>query len=229
MFDPLTAFSVAAVFALLSGCVFGFIYPVLPSELRRSARDWQIGTLMMAVCLAFYAAINIVESSWVRWGGNVLWFFATAFYWRSMRRYFNQPDNYMVFFAAGAGTFASIMFMVVLPNFEMRVAIATICGCVALAGAAFTLIEHRKTNPSKGGWVLATLFIASTLLLIARSLYYLKVDARDGVMIASKQFAISIAPVLLSALPIIGTIAFALMCIERAHLSKRVTVSAHVT
>jgi hypothetical protein len=216
MFDPLTAFSVASAFALLTGGVFGFAYSALPAELHRSARDWQVGTLMMGAALVLFAAVNVFESGWARWCGNVLWFFATAFYWRSIRRYFNWPENHLVFFAAGAGAFASLLFMALLPNFAMRVAIATICGSIGLIGAAYTLFQNRKTDHSYVGWVMIVLFVSTTSLLVARSLYYLKVDARAGVMLGSKSFVISITPILLSALPVIGTTAFVLMCLERA-------------
>jgi hypothetical protein len=170
---------------------------------------------MMAVCLAHFAAINVVDSGWVRWSGNVWWFFATALYWRAVRRFFNWPENHMVFFAAGAGAFASLLFMALLPNFAMRVAIATICGSIALIGASYTLFRNRKNHFPKSGWVLVGLFVVTTLLLVLRSLYYLNVDARGGVMLGSKSFVISIAPILLSALPVTGTIAFVLMCLER--------------
>jgi hypothetical protein len=216
MFDPFTAFSVASAFALLTGGAFGFAFGALAPELRRSARDWQIGTLMMAGSLALFAAVNVFESGWVRFFGNVLWFFGTAFYWRSIRRYFDWPENHVVFFAAGAGAFASLLFMALLPNFAMRVAIATICGSIALIGATYTLFQNRKTNQSYSGWVLIVLFAATILLMLARSLYYLKVDARGGVMLGSKSFAVAIAPILLSALPVIGTTAFVLMCLERS-------------
>jgi uncharacterized membrane protein HdeD (DUF308 family) len=226
MFDSLTAFSIASIFSLMSGALLGSVYRSLPEDVQPSARDWVIGTLMLAACLAFFAALGQNPASWIRLSGNVFWFFGIAFYWRAIRRHFKLHDNPMVFFAAGAATMASATFLLVLPHFSTRVALTTLLGCVPMIGAAYTLIKHRQDHNSVSGWVLVVLFLASTVLLIVRGLYFHNSATQIGSMVQSKNFALSLAPILLSALPILGTTAFLLLCFERGlrapHLAARV-------
>jgi hypothetical protein len=214
MFDSLTAFTVASIFSLLSGGLFASVYRSLPEDLHSSARDWIVGTLALGVCLACFAAISTQPSSWVRLAGNTLWFFGVAFYWRSIRRYYKQPDNPMVFFAAGAGTMASATFLFVLPHLSTRVGIATLLGSLPMLGAAYTLIQQQRIQKTSSGWTLSALFLVSIALLIARGVYFQN-NARASSMIESKSFALSMMPILISTLPVLGTMAFLLLCFER--------------
>lgn len=162
-----------------------------------------------------------VDASWRRdLGaalGNIFWFLGVALYWRSIRRFFAVRDNPLVFFAAGAGVMGSVFFLIVLPHFSTRIALVTLFGSLPLLGAAYTLWRHRGEPASPCGWVLIALFIGSIALLIVRTGFFLAGAARADAMVESKSFALSLAPVLLVSLPIVGTTAFVLLCLERVH------------
>jgi hypothetical protein len=110
---------------------------------------------------------------------------------------------------------ASAMFLYVLPHFSTRVGIVTLLGSLPMLGAAYTLIRQQRMKKSPSGWILSALFLMSITLLVARSFYYFHNGARPSSMIESKNFALAIAPILISTLPVLGTMAFLLLCFER--------------
>lgn len=229
MFDTYTVFSSAGILAFLSAAIFGSTYRCMPHALRSSVRDWCIGTFLLAACSTAFALLANHPTSLVRFAGNSFWLLGVTFYWRSVRRFFGAADTPMVFLAAVVGMFVTLTFTIVIPHFAVRVALATVLSIAPLALATVTLLTHRAQVRSISGLILTGIFLTAICLLIVRGFYFHDSRMNGASMLTAANLWVSIVPVLLCALPIVGTTAFAVLCLERvrrdASLSPRVDPS----
>jgi diguanylate cyclase (GGDEF)-like protein len=213
--DAATAFVVATGFTLLNGAVLGFMHPALTDDIKPSAADWRIGTLLFAAACTLFAANGVSGVLWLLPIANACLFIGFALYWRSIRRYVRRDDHPWIFVPAALGIVALTWFTLVSPNLPLRVAIATVLNVFYTVAMASVLLRHLKQERSRAGAFLIVLLAVLTLLVVLRAVYYATLGADARSITAAGSLVAALSPLLIAALPIVGTTAFALLCFER--------------
>src|SRR5574343_1183512 len=110
--DPRTAFILTTAFALLTGGILGLMHRGLSREIRPSAADWRIGTLLAAGGVLLLAAQS-PDSAWLLIPvGNTSIFLGFSLYWRSVRRFDHLPDTAWVYLPSVLGSLTLTWFTV---------------------------------------------------------------------------------------------------------------------
>lgn len=243
--DPRTALLVASLMSLLNGGLLGLMHRSLPYEVRRSAVDWRIGTLLLAGAGLLLVAN---DSAGVPGAGRsaepleilllaaavlplayLMIFVGVCLYWRSIRRFCGEGDRFWIFLPAVFGGGVVFVFTALAPSMALRNAIAAALVALVLIAAARTLQTSRRADVvvSRRAF-LALLYVIGAALLL-RAAYF-------GVQMAAPLAAERIAwlyPATLFAipvLPVIGTTAFLLMTAERGrHALQRAAHTDELT
>ncbi len=213
--DATTAFLIAMGFTLLNGAVLGFMRPALTENLKPSVTDWRIGTLLLAGALALFAASGASQTLWVLPIANALIFVGFALYARSIRRYVGRRETWSVFLPGALGLVALIWFTFFMPNLAVRVLIASGVNLIYSFAVIHALVQHRRTERSYAGAFLIGLLLVVAVLVIARVVYYASIGASAASITVTGNLVAALSPLLIAALPIVGTTAFALLCFER--------------
>lgn len=213
--DPRTAFILTTAFALLNGGILGLMHRGLSREIRPSAADWRIGTLIAAGGVLLLA-VQTPETAWLLLPvGNTCVFMGFALYWRSIRRFNHLPDTMWIYLPTVLGALALTWFTVVTPILWIRVCITTIVWNTMIAGSSYSLLKHRQSKHEIGRICLAGIFIILMCFMAARAVYF-ALYLRDAQTILSAEHFINIlTPMSTAVLPVIGTTAFLMMCSER--------------
>jgi diguanylate cyclase (GGDEF)-like protein len=213
--DAATAFVVATGFTLLNGAVLGFMHPALTDDIKPSAADWRIGTLFFAAACTLFAANGVTGVLWLLPIANACLFIGFALYWRSIRRYVRRADHPWIFAPAALGIVALTWYTLVSPNLPLRVAIATCLNAFYTIAMVSVLLRHLKQERSRAGAFLIVLLAVLTLLVVLRAVYYATLGAGLPSITTTGNLVAALSPLLIAALPIVGTTAFALLCFER--------------
>ncbi len=212
--DPLTAYLVTTVFTLLNGAVLGFIHPALPKDLQPSSADWRVGTLLFAVSTMLFVAHGASQAAWLLPLANGALLFGVALYLRSGRRYVGRPDRVWVFLPALAGVAGLVFYTLVYPQFTSRVVISSFAVFAYVVANVYVLYNYRRAHHSISSAVLIGLMVVAALLLLARVIYFLRVDNVVDITQTGNMVNV-LTPILIAAIPVVGTTAFALLCFER--------------
>jgi diguanylate cyclase (GGDEF)-like protein len=224
--DPRTALLVASVMSLLNGGLLGLMHRSLLFEVRRSAVDWRIGTLLLAgagLLLVVQDSIDVppAEPDAVTLLGGVLLplaylmiFVGVCLYWRSIRRFCGESDPVWIFLPAVFGGGVVFVFTALVPSMQLRNGISTALVALVLIAAARTLQTSRRTDVVVSRRAFVALLYAIGFLLLVRAVYFglqlIAPGAETGIawLYPATLFAIPV-------LPVIGTTAFLLMTAER--------------
>ncbi len=195
--------------------MLGFIHPTLTQDLKPTASDWRIGTLLVAAGCALFAANGISNALWLLPIANGLVFIAFALYLRSIRRYAHQRDGIAIFAPAVVGIMALTWFTFVSPNLPLRVAIATLVNLTYALATIRTLVVYRRRERSIASAFLIGLESVACVIVVLRIVYYATAGASSTSITATGSIIAGLTPLVIGAAPIVGTTAVALLCFER--------------
>jgi diguanylate cyclase (GGDEF)-like protein len=214
LFDPATALIVSTILVLLNGAVLGFIHRELPPDLQPAAFDWRVGTLLLAGGQVLLAAQRLQTGPLLLIAGNAVLFAGLTTYWRAVVRFAGRRQHLAMLLPALAGTLGIALLSADPAALVARVGIATAVSVVVSLAAAGVLVADQPYGRSTSARVLAVLFAALALFMIARGAWF--AAAGDGLhSIVDHHWINAVTPIALSVLPVIGTTAFLLMCAER--------------
>lgn len=213
--DAVTAFIIATCFALLNGSVLGFVHASLTDDLKPSASDWRIGTLLIALSGVMFAANGIWGALWALPIANGLIFVGIALYLRSIHRYTGRRDSPWLFAPAILCIVALSWFTFGAPNLPVRVALSSLVNVAYTLAMIHALIVYRRRQPSIASAYLIGLLGAVVVIAVLRLAYYVTVGAEATSVTAAGSIVGALTPLVISAVPIVGTTAFALLCFER--------------
>jgi diguanylate cyclase (GGDEF)-like protein len=212
--DPRTALLIASLLSLLNGGVLGLMHRSLMPEVRRSADDWRIGTLLFAGGGILMAMQSAADEVLVLSAAYATVFVGATLYWRSMRRFCGLPDSLWLFLPSALGICAVIVLVTVLPSHVLRgEVVSAVLAVLLLAGARTLQTATRPDIVTSRRVMIALLYLIGTLML-ARAVYFL---AALWLPEASRWSAWvdTATAVAIPVLPVIGTTTFLLMCAER--------------
>jgi diguanylate cyclase (GGDEF)-like protein len=213
--ETITAFTIATAFALLNGAVLGFIHPALSDDLKPTASDWRIGTLLIAGGSLLLAANGVARIDFLVPTANGFLLLGCALYARSIRRYAGRSETWLLFLPAAIATALNAIFMLIWPSIAVRLLVVTIAICGYLVFIAGTLLRHRRIEPSISSRVMIVFCFVFTALLIARLAYYLVAAPNVQSITTTGNIVNALSPALILSLPVVGTTVLALLCFER--------------
>lgn len=200
---------------LLVGGVLGLMHRGLSPDTRPSAVDWRIGTLLLAggsVLLMFQQG---APPGLLLPVANACLMFGVTLYWRAVRRFYGEHDALWLFLPALLATLGFAWFVAVSPSLAARVAVTSFGWGIPIFAAAWTLHRHRHGEASISRAVLAGLFLVIGLFLVFRGLYFVLYPGLGATVLDRGHWLSAVTPLIVLILPVVGTTAFLLLCVER--------------
>ncbi|MGL4573679.1 MAG: GGDEF domain-containing protein [Burkholderiaceae bacterium] len=213
--DPRTAAAYGAVIALLVGGVLGLMHRRLSPDTQPSASDWRISTLLVALAGVLQVFHRWLPTALVLLLSNLMIMMGFTLYWRAMRRFYGQRDTLWLFAPPILVLAVIYWYTTVTPNFEARVAAATVGLTLPTFAAVWTLHRHRREYTLTSRTILMTIFLAAGGFLLFRGVYYVLHPGIAATSMDGNHWLTVISPLGLLLLPIVGTTAFLALCIER--------------
>jgi len=213
--DPGTTLIIATLMMLLNGGVLGLMHRGLSADVRPSAADWRIGTLLMAGGSVLLAAQAKFQPGFILPLANGCLLLALALYWRAVRRFDGHPDTVWVFAPMLVAALGVYWFAAVMPTLRVRVMVASVAWVFYLSAAAYSLLGSYKAQAAVSRAVLAGLFLAVACCMLLRGLYFgTHPDGAASILDGAYWFN-ALTPLVAAVLPVIGTTAFLMMSSER--------------
>lgn len=224
--DPRTALLVASLMSLLNGGVLGLMHRSLIFEVRRSAVDWRIGTLLFAgagmLMVAHEATLDPVPATpfGALMAGALLplaylmVFVGVCLYWRSIRRFCGESDLFWIFLPAVFGGGTIFVFTALSPSPELRGLVSSLLVALVLLASARTLHTSTRADVVLSRRVFTVLLYAIGGTLLLRSAYFVALLAAPD-LAQHLAWAYPATVLVMLVLPVIGTTCFLLMTSER--------------
>jgi diguanylate cyclase (GGDEF)-like protein len=213
--DPLTVFIVTTFLTLLNGGVLGLVHRGLLPDVRPSATDWRIGTLLFAAGLTLMPMQIALPPAFILPMCNGCLMLGLALYWRSIRRFYGIPDAPWVFLPFVLMTIIVFWFIAITPHLPTRIVAVALGGIVPLTAMAWTLRTRDAFGLTTSRLVLASLIVILACFLLIRALYFVLLPTLPANVMDKQDWMNLITPLMLAILPVIGTTAFLLMASER--------------
>ncbi len=227
--DLRTALIIASVMALLNGGVLGLMHRGLMIEVRGSAVDWRIGTLLFAAGGLVMAARD-GAGEWPLSVAECAIFVGAALYWRANRRFCGLPDRVAPLLPVLGGVAGIVAFAWQSPQPALRVMTSAMAIAVSLLAAGWTLHASTRSDVVLSRRVLiGILAVVGVGVLLRGLLIGAGVFDRPSLTFAKSWSDLLIAT-MTAALAIVGTTAFLLMCLERSRVELQRTANTdHLT
>jgi diguanylate cyclase (GGDEF)-like protein len=213
--DPFTLILTATLFMLLNGGVLGIVHSSLPADVRTSARDWRIGTLLLAGGGILLAVQRSYPPGFILPLGNGLMFMGLALYYRSIRRFFSLDDTAYIWIPIPIGVAGVYWFAAVEPTFAGRVIVAAPVLALYLVLSTRTVLAKKNNVHARSQRVLAGIFLFLAATLLLRAILFIHEPTREESLISATSWITIVTTLVISVLPVIGTTAFLMMCQER--------------
>ena len=213
--DPVSVFVVVTLMMLLNGAILGFVHRDLPPEMRASADDWRISTLLIAGGCVVLAAQAYGSPALMLPIANGLLMFGLAGYWRALRRFDGRPAPRWLAVPPLLGTLGIYVFAAHVPNLVVRVVISAIVWIICLLGAAASLRAGATHERASSRRVLVTIFAVLSLFMAARGLYFVVAVDPHATVLDRGNLMNAVTPVLAAVMPVVGTTAYLHLCSER--------------
>jgi diguanylate cyclase (GGDEF)-like protein len=216
--DPRTALLMASLMSLLNGGVLGLMHRSLIHEVRRSAVDWRIGTLLFAGAGILMALRDQFAEGFILPIAYGLGFFGATLYWRANRSFCGVSSGHWMFVPAILGIVSVYVLSAMWPQVGIRIAIASAVFSGLMLAAGHSLRVSRRIDVVLSRRVLIGVLYGVGGMMLLRAVFFAMTAANPSLSdnIGGVDAATS---VLLPILPVVGTTAFLLMCLERNRLA----------
>lgn len=213
--DPRTAILIATLMMLLNGGVLGFMHRELAEDVRPSAFNWRVGTLLQAVACILLAVQNALPLGFVLPLANATLLLGLLAYLRAVCLFCGQRFSIAFLWPVIIATASVYWFSVINPNLGFRLVIVSLAMSVLLIASARYLYLYSKRETSVSRSVLAIIFLLIGLFMLFRTLYFLFNPTHAGTMLDRTSWVNAVTPLVVAILPVIGTTAYLLMCSDR--------------
>lgn len=213
--DTATLVAMATLILLLNGGVLGLVHRGLTLDVQPAAVDWRIGTLLIAGASILFGTVDKLPAGFIFPVANLCVLSGIALYWRSMRRFCNMAAGWGLAAPVVTGVAAVWWFAQVQPSHAARaIVVSSFVAAIAFM-CAWTLVRHGRRYAGASRSVLAVVFCLWGAMSLVRVGYF-GLSNEVPVNVLQPGQWINVASVLAyGVLPIIGTTAFIVMCIER--------------
>jgi diguanylate cyclase (GGDEF)-like protein len=213
--DPQALSILATIFTLLTGGVLGLVHNSLTPDVQPAARDWRIGTLLMAGASLLFAFQEFMKPGFVLPVANFCFFAALALYWFSLQRFCGRAIHYAMWLPLALVTIAIFWFSAIYPNYRVRVLAACLCWMFYSGAATYTLQKHGRAYATASRRILVGIYVAVFLLVFVRFVYFAFAENLPDHGMTTNWAVNYLSVMMASILPVVGTTVFSLMCFER--------------
>ncbi len=223
--DPRTAIVIAILMMLLNGGVLGVMHKELAQDVRQSALNWRVGTLLQAGGSVLLAMQNMLNPGFVLPLANALLLFGLFTYLRAVCLFCKQKISLLFLLPVILGVAAVYWFTVQHPSLNIRIVIVSLAMMILLFSSARYLQYFSHNEPSVSRSVLAFIFVLVGLFMLFRALYFLLSPAPGETMLERTSWLNALTPLVVAILPVIGTTAYLLMCSNRIRVQWELAAS----
>jgi diguanylate cyclase (GGDEF)-like protein len=213
--DPQAITILSTLFMLLTGGVLGLVHKSLTPDVQPAARDWRIGTLLMAGASLVFAFQESLPQGFTLPVANFCFFSALTLYCCSLLRFCGRDVRFTIWLPALAVTFTIFWFAAVTANHRIRVIAASLCWMFYCGVAIYTLEKYARIYATMSRRILTGIYVIVFALILSRFVYFaFATEVPEHGM--RTNWAVNYLTVMLaSILPVVGTTVFSLMCFER--------------
>ncbi len=216
--DSQTALLFASLMSLLNGGVLGLMHRNLIHEVQPSAADWRIGTLLFAGGGVLMAMRDQFPPSFILPIAYGVAFVGATLYWRANRSFCGLTSHLWMFVPAMLGVVAAYVLSAVWPEPAIRIAIASAVFSGLMLVAGRTLHVSQRIDVVLSRRVLIGVLYGVGAMMSLRAVYFAMAMGYPT-LAGHIGLADAITSVLIPTLPVVGTTAFLLMCLERSRLA----------
>jgi diguanylate cyclase (GGDEF)-like protein len=214
--DPVTMFVIATVMMLANGGVLGLMHKDIPASMQPAATSWRVSTLLVAGGCLMFAVQRELPAGFVLPLANGLVILGFTGYWRSLRQFYGQPESPALLVPALLATAGVFWFAAVMPDTGIRILLVSMAWIYIMSACVKILLAQSHRDNALSRRVLAGLFMVMIAFVVVRVVYFvlIGVNPRFSIMDTTNLMNM-VTPMVVAALPVIGTTAFLLMCSER--------------
>ncbi len=213
--DPRTALLIATLMMLLNGIVLGLMHKELAEDVRPSALNWRVGTLVLAVACVLLALQGLLPKVFVLPLANGCLLLGLMAYLRAVSLFCGKRIS-LVYWLPVLITVASIYwFTAHSPNMGARIVIGSFAMAILVFASAAYLLAFSKNDASISQTVLAATFLFLGLFMLIRGIYFLLSPTAMLTILDETSWWNILTPIFAAILPVIGTTAYLLMCSHR--------------
>lgn len=213
--DPRTVFIISVFMMLLNGGILGLLHGGLSTVLQPAAKDWRIGTLLIAGGSILVAIQDLAPLWLVLPLGNGWLMLGVALYWRALRRFDGRIETPWIFLPTAMAIVGVTWFTVVTPHFTTRVVIVSLTWSMTLLGAVYGLYRGRHRQHEVSRYALIGIMLMTTAFLVWRAIYFAAGMQNATSILEAGTWINAFTPLSAAVLPVIGTTAFLVLCLER--------------
>lgn len=213
--DPRTVLVVATLMILLNGGVLGLMHGSLAPDVRPSAASWRIATLLHAATCVLQVVQSSLPPLFVLPLANACLLVGLTGYWRSLRQFHGLPDRWALLVPAALGTAGIACFANDAGALGTRIVIASLAMATILLASAITLVRHGRDEATTSRRVLVFILVTMGALMLLRAGLAAFSPPGASTLLQLRDGINAISLLLIATVPVIGTTAFVLMCLER--------------
>ncbi|WP_081683485.1 GGDEF domain-containing protein [Arenimonas composti] len=213
--DPRTIFLLATLMILLNGAVLGLMHRSLVADVQPAASAWRIGTLLVAMGCLLQALQTWLPPMLALGLSNGLLLAGLTGYVLSLRLFDGRGWHRWLLLPTLFGTLGVLWFIEVQPDLPARIVTMSAAMCVILLACVRELRRERPAEAMTSRRVLTLIFALVALLTAARLGITVYAPPAGSNLLQRMGLVHMLALLVTTALPVIGTTAFVLMCLER--------------
>lgn len=213
MMDAGTVFTTVSLMMFANGAVLAVVSRDLPSALQSAARDWQIGTMLLAVGCAAFAFGAPLPRPIMLLAANAPMAFGLTAYYTALQRFNGIRPKAWQYLPAIIATATVAWFSTITYDFRIRVIVVSLAWIWLMGACVLTLRNSRRGEASLSQKILAGLFSLVLAYTAARLIAYFVMGAGSNFAVeAGTNWLNLLSPIFMAMLPVVGTTAFLLMC-----------------
>ncbi|MFY2764147.1 GGDEF domain-containing protein [Arenimonas sp. MALMAid1274] len=215
LIDPRTLLVSATLMILLNGGVLGLMHRSLAPDVQPSAVSWRIATLLTAASCVLQVVQASLPAQLVLPLANGCLLLGLTGYWRALRQFDGLPDRGWLLLPALAGTAGIGWYAGEAGTLGARIVVASLAMAAILLASALSLMRHGKGEATTSRGVLVAIMVAIGLLMLLRAGVAAVAPPDVGTLLQLRDGINAVTLLLVTTVPVIGTTAFVLMCLER--------------
>ncbi len=214
--DPFTALVLGTFLILVIGAFVGFVHETLPASVQPAAQSWRIANLILAAGVVILGVSKFLPESFAVVLSNALLLFGMAGFMHALKQFYQQPANYVqLYLPCLLILIALYWFTAIEPNFQFRVFLASIGAVYLFCLGVWTLLQGNRRAPTVASWILTVAIAITAIICLVRAVVFGLSLVRANNMLDSSHWANALSAIAMVCAPIIFTVAFLLMCVER--------------
>lgn len=213
--DPGTALILGTFLVLAIGAFLGVMHKHLPVSVQPAARVWRIANLLMACGMIMIVATPLAPAGFIVPFSNALLLVGIAGFVHALRLFYRRKFKGWLFVPCVVVPPVLYWFTVPAPNFPWRILIMSAATILLFGAGIVTLHRARKSTVSAASLLLMLIFGIIVLIIAVRGIVFGANIVGVGSLLDASHWANGAFAVTIVLTPIVSTVAFLLMCMER--------------